>query len=354
MITTRYNFQNEPFIIAGPCSAESREQLEEVAAGLSEMPEVKAFRAGIWKPRTRPNGFEGVGLEGLQWLQEIKIEYKLPLIVEVAHPEHIDACLKAGIDMLWIGARTTGNPFSVQELSEALKGVDVPVFVKNPPTPDVKLWIGALERFLHMGVHELTAIHRGFHTFDNKPYRNAPLWEIPIELKRVMPQIPIICDPSHICGIPDYIASVSQKALDLEMQGLMIEVHPNPRKALTDAKQQLNILQFRQLMSMLVFRSACTEKPDHLEELRASIDELDDEFLRILSRRFQVITEMGILKRDQNLTILQLDRWNTLLNDRLQKGTDLGIDSRFILRLLEIIHDESIRLQEEVMNRKGE
>jgi chorismate mutase len=250
----------ETLLIAGPCSAENEEQVLATAKALALNPKVKIFRAGIWKPRTRPDGFEGIGNQGLQWLKKVKETTGLLTTVEVATTNHIEECLKHGVDILWIGARTVGNPFSMQELAEVLKGVDIPVLIKNPLNPDLKLWLGAIERLNNVGINKIAAIHRGFYTYNSKPYRNSPMWEIPIELKRIVPDLPIICDPSHIAGDKKLIASVSQRALDLEMDGLMIEVHPDPKNALTDAKQQLTPDEFTVLIDGLIFRNEIGSK----------------------------------------------------------------------------------------------
>jgi chorismate mutase len=342
----------EPLIIAGPCSAESEEQLSETAQILALNPKVKIFRAGIWKPRTRPDGFEGIGSIGLRWLKKIKESTGLLTTVEVANPLHIEECLKNDIDILWIGARTVGNPFSMQEIAEALKGIDIPVMIKNPLNPDLKLWIGAFERLNNVGINKLMAIHRGFSAYNSKPYRNAPYWEIPIELKRIVPGLPIICDPSHIAGDSNLIAQVSQRALDLEMNGLMIEVHPNPKAALTDAKQQLTPDAFKYLLDNLIFRS---EKGNNtfqnkLANLRAKIDIVDDELIQILAKRMNLVSEIGNFKKEHNITILQLKRWNEIINNRLEKAEQMGLDRSFILHLLEIMHQESIQIQNDILN----
>lgn len=343
----------EPLIIAGPCSAESEKQITETAQLLSLNPKVKIFRAGIWKPRTRPDGFEGIGSIGLKWLKKIKKSTGLLTAVEVATPSHIEECLKNEIDILWIGARTVGNPFSMQEIAESLKGFDIPVMIKNPLNPDLKLWIGAFERLNNVGIKKLMAIHRGFSAYNSKPYRNAPYWEIPIELKRIVPELPIICDPSHIAGDPNLIAQISQRALDLEMNGLMIEVHPNPKEALTDAKQQLKPEVFNNLLDNLIFRSETGNNTfqHKLANLRAKIDIVDDELIQILAKRMQLVNEIGIFKKEHNITILQLKRWNEIINNRIEKAEQLGLDRNFILHLLEILHQESIQIQNDILNK---
>jgi len=343
---------SEPLIIAGPCSAESEEQLLATANALSLNSKVKIFRAGIWKPRTRPDGFEGIGNIGLQWMHKVKETTQLLTSVEVATPLHIEECLKHGIDILWIGARTVGNPFSMQELAEVLKGVDIPVMVKNPLNPDLKLWLGAFERLNNAGINKIVALHRGFYAYNSKPYRNAPFWEIPIELKRLVPDLPLICDPSHIAGVRSLILSVSQRAIDLEMDGLMIEVHPEPQKALTDSEQQLNIYDFNQLMDSLVFRNETGNKAfqNKLANLRAEIDIVDDELIHILAKRMKLVNQIGEFKKENNITILQLKRWNEIINNRLEKAEQMGLDKTFIIQLLEILHQESIQIQNDILN----
>lgn len=346
--------ENEPLIIAGPCSAESEEQLTEIAHTLSQNGKVKALRAGIWKPRTRPNGFEGVGEMGLKWLNEIKLKYGLLTAVEVASPKHVELCIKYNIDILWIGARTTGNPFSIQEIADSMKGFDIPVLVKNPLNPDLKLWIGALERLNQSGITSLAAVHRGFNTYNSQPYRNTPLWEIPIELKRLIDNLPIINDPSHIAGKRSLIFDISQKAINLEMDGLMIEVHHKPDMALSDSKQQITPQQFDELMSSLVFRSDFRNEitQNQLFKLRTLIDSLDDELIRILSKRMEIVSQIGEFKKQNNITILQIKRWNEIINDRLQKAEKMGLSKQFISKLLEILHQESIQIQNEILNSK--
>ncbi len=345
---------NEPLIIAGPCSAENEEQLLQTATELAKIPAVKIFRAGIWKPRTRPDGFEGVGKIGLKWLKQIKKTTGLLTAVEVATPKHIEECLQHEIDVLWIGARTVGNPFSMQELAKALKGVDIPVMIKNPLNPDLKLWLGAIERINRVGIKRIAAIHRGFYTYNSKPYRNAPLWEIPIELKRILPDLPIISDPSHIAGNKNVLNSVAQKALDLEMQGLMIEVHPKPEKALTDAQQQITPEAFTELLSTLVFRKekGTVEFENKLHHLRSIIDEADDELIDILARRMNLVTQIGEYKKQNDITILQIKRWNEIITMRLKKAKTLGLDLDFVQKLLEIIHEESMQIQNDILNKE--
>lgn len=345
---------SHPILISGPCSAESEEQLMTTAKGLSQVPNVIVFRAGIWKPRTRPNGFEGVGNIGLEWLKKVKEETGLLTTVEVANPRHVEEAIKHNVDILWLGARTVVNPFSVQEIAEVLQGVDIPVMIKNPVNPDIKLWIGAFERINRAGITKLAAIHRGFYFFESSPFRNAPMWEIPIELKRLYPSLPIFCDPSHICGNKDLIPFVSQKALDLEMDGLMIESHYNPKVALTDANQQLTPEELANIFSKLVIRdeSGTIEFETKLDELRTEIDKLDAELLDILMQRMKIVEEIGEYKRDNNITILQIKRWNEIIKNRLAHGTKLGLSKEFLLKILQLVHKESIQKQTDIMNRK--
>jgi chorismate mutase len=349
-------YQKRPFIIAGPCSAETEEQVISTARTLSKIPQVKVFRSGIWKPRTRPGAFEGVGVKGLVWLQRVKMETGLLVAVEVANPQHVEQAMEHGIDILWIGARTVVNPFSVQEIGEALRGTDIPVMIKNPLNPDLKTWLGAIERMNQVGISKLIAIHRGFSFFNRSPFRNAPMWEIPIELKRLWPELPVITDPSHICGNREMILPTAQKALDLAMNGLMIEVHPNPAKALTDKNQQITPDHLRSLLSALVVRK---ESGSHafagkLEELRSEIDKLDEELIDILARRMGIAEEIGHYKKENRITILQLKRWSQLTRDRIENGMKLGLSQEFILKLLAAVHEESIQRQINVMNEDEE
>jgi chorismate mutase len=342
-----------PLVIAGPCSAESEEQVMATARELVKIPQVKVFRAGLWKPRTRPSAFEGVGKRGLQWLSQVKKETGLLTTVEVANPKHVEEALKYGIDILWIGARTVVNPFSIQEISEILRGVDIPVMVKNPLNPDINIWIGALERIYQAGIRKLIAVHRGFSFFTHTPYRNAPMWEIPIELKRLYPGLPVLVDPSHISGEKSLLFPVAQKALDLEMDGMMIEVHIRPHEALTDADQQITPEMLRELIAGLVIRkeSGTQEFANKLEELRSEIDKLDEELIDILGRRMNIVEEIGKYKKENNITILQLKRWSRIIQDRVKTGNRIGLSKEFLLKLLEALHEESIQRQTDVMNR---
>ncbi|MCB9187241.1 MAG: bifunctional 3-deoxy-7-phosphoheptulonate synthase/chorismate mutase type II [Flavobacteriales bacterium] len=348
---------DRPFVIAGPCSAETREQVLETAKGLKDL-NVDLLRAGVWKPRTRPGKFEGIGEEAIAWLKEAGNLIGKPVTVEVASAAHVELALKGGVDVLWIGARTTVNPFMVQEIADALKGTDVPVLVKNPVNPDVELWIGAIERFQSVGLTKLGAIHRGFSTFQKSPFRNSPNWNIPIELKRRMPDVPIICDPSHICGSRDLLGEVAQKAIDLNMDGLMLETHRDPSQAWSDAEQQVTPKELAAILSELVWRnpnSLDLEVKAKLEELRATIDGFDRDILDLLIERLEVSRKIGEYKKDHNITILQHQRWNEILHDReaYVKGKQLSM--RFLHKFLEAIHEESIQQQTDVMNaRKAE
>ena len=349
------NVKEAPVVISGPCSAESEEQVLSTAIEISKIPNVKIFRAGIWKPRTRPGLFEGVGTKGLVWLQKVKEQTGLLTAVEVANPEHIDLALKYNVDILWIGARTVVNPFSLQELANSLIGVDIPVMVKNPVNPDINLWIGALERINLSGIKRLVAIHRGFYFFDKTPYRNAPMWEIPIELKRMIPNLPVICDPSHICGEREMLLDVAQKALDLEMNGLMIESHIDPDNALTDPQQQITPENLSRLISSLIVRKkeGNIDFESKLEELRTEIDKIDAELINILSRRMGLIDEIGKYKKDHDITILQLKRWSNIVEGRLKTGLKSGLKREFLQKLLEIVHIESIQRQTEIYSKKN-
>jgi chorismate mutase len=340
--------RSRPYYFFGPCSAESPEQLYKTAAGIAANFQEVIFRAGVWKPRTRPNTFEGIGVEALEWLQEIKRQFKFQLTTEVANAEHVEACLKAGIDILWIGARTTVNPFSVQEIADAIKGVDIPVFVKNPINPDFSLWMGALERINKAGIKKLGAIHRGFHMTDNGPYRNAPNWDLAIHLKASLPDMPMICDVSHISGKPQLIPHVAQKAIDLDMDGLMVETHIHPEKALSDREQQLTPAQLKTLIEQLTPKnksSADEEFKGKLELLREEIDKIDDDLLERIATRMELAKQIGEYKKNNKVTVLQVNRWQEILNRSLKSGNALGLSEKFVRGLLNAIHDESIRQQ---------
>jgi chorismate mutase len=345
-----------PILISGPCSAESEEQMMSTARELAKTGKVNILRAGIWKPRTRPNSFEGVGEPGLEWLVNAGKEMGIPTATEVANAQHAEACMKAGVDILWIGARTTVNPFSVQDIADAIKGVDIPVIVKNPINPDLQLWIGAMERIHQAGIRRLGAIHRGFSSFEQTPFRNAPKWEIPIELKTMFPDLDIICDPSHIAGNRDLLGMISQKALDLDMAGLMLESHIEPAVALSDAKQQVKPERLAQIMDELTIRESSSTSAafiSKLDSFRGSIDELDEEIMQKLSARMEIAAKIGEYKRDNNVTILQVNRWDEVMQRRTNLGTALGLSEPFMRKLLQLIHKESIRRQTAVMNQEA-
>ncbi len=340
-----------PLIMAGPCSAESEEQVMETAGKLKEYG-IHIFRAGIWKPRTRPNAFEGIGKEGLPWLKRVKEELGMYVAIEVANVKHVYEALKHGIDIIWLGARTTANPFAVQEIADSLQGVDIPVMVKNPINPDVELWIGAIERINNAGINKLAAIHRGFSSYNKTLYRNNPEWEIPIELKRQIPDLPVITDPSHICGSRDLLFEVSQKAMDLEFSGLMIESHYNPDTALSDPQQQLTPDQLNKLISRLVLRKPNVQDQllSTLEELRHQIDNYDDKLMEILELRMNIAKQIGEYKKQNNITILQTGRWDEVLRSRIEEARRKGLSEDFIIKVFRAIHEESINNQTRIMN----
>ncbi|MCD8165581.1 MAG: bifunctional 3-deoxy-7-phosphoheptulonate synthase/chorismate mutase type II [Bacteroides sp.] len=340
---------NRPLVIAGPCSAESEEQVLSTARLLAGKG-IKIFRAGIWKPRTKPGGFEGIGVEGLGWLKTVKKETGMYVATEVATAKHVYEALKQGMDMLWVGARTTANPFAVQEIADALQGVDIPVLVKNPVNPDLDLWIGALERINNAGLKRLGAIHRGFSSYDKKIYRNLPQWHIPIELRRRLPNLPIFCDPSHIGGKRELIAPLSQQAMDLNFDGLIIESHCNPDKAWSDASQQITPDVLDYILNLLVIRKE-TQTTENLSELRNQIDECDNTLIEILSKRMRVAREIGTYKKEHDMTILQTGRYNEILDKRGSQGALCGMDADFIKKVFEAIHEESVRQQMEIINK---
>ncbi len=336
-----------PLVIAGPCSAETEEQVMSTAQQLANNG-IKIFRAGVWKPRTKPGGFEGKGLEALPWMQRVKAETGMLLATEVATPEHVEAALKAGVDILWVGARTTANPFSVQAIADALKGIDVPVLVKNPVNPDIELWTGALMRINGAGITRLGAIHRGFSSVDQKLYRNAPMWHIAIELKRRFPSLPIITDPSHMGGRRDMVAPISQQAMDLGFDGLMIESHCNPDCAWSDANQQVlpEVLDF--ILDRLVVRDYI-ETTESLNQLRKQIDELDNNLMDLLTKRMRVSREIAEYKRQHNMTVVQTTRYSEILDKRAVQGQLCGMSPDFVKTVYEAIHSESVRQQVEIM-----
>jgi len=344
-----------PNLISGPCSAETEQQVLETARQLAATNRVHVLRAGIWKPRTRPNSFEGVGEIGLEWLKKAKEETGLLTTTEVANAQHVELCLKHGVDILWIGARTTVNPFSVQEIADALKGVDIPVLVKNPINPDLQLWIGSIERINAAGITRLGAIHRGFSYYGESIYRNKPMWEIAIALKAQFPNLPIFCDPSHISGRRDLLLSVAQKAMDLGMNGLMLESHIDPDKAWSDAKQQITPEKLVELLEGLYVRNNNTDNivfTHQLADLRKKIDHIDEEVIRLLGERMKIAEAVGEFKKENNVTILQLDRWKEVVKSRSAWAREMGLTEEFIEKYLEQLHKESIRTQTRVMNSK--
>ncbi|MCF0198864.1 MAG: bifunctional 3-deoxy-7-phosphoheptulonate synthase/chorismate mutase type II [Bacteroidaceae bacterium] len=338
-----------PMVIAGPCSAETEEQVMTTAQQLASQG-IKIFRAGVWKPRTKPGGFEGHGEPALPWMQRVKAETDLLTATEVATPQHVEAALKAGIDILWVGARTTANPFAVQALADALRGVDVPVLVKNPVNPDLELWIGALLRLNAAGIQRIGAIHRGFSSIDQKLYRNTPMWHIPIELHRRFPTLPILCDPSHIGGRRDLIAPLCQQAMDMGFEGLMVESHVNPDAAWSDAKQQVmpDVLDF--ILDRLVVRDNA-EMTESLASLRKQIDEMDDHVMDILTKRMRVSREIATYKREHNMGVVQATRYTEILEKRAAQGSLCGMDPEFIKKVYEAIHEESVRQQIAIINK---
>lgn len=339
----------KPMIIAGPCSAETEEQVMCTAQELANKG-IKIFRAGIWKPRTKPGGFEGIGAEGLQWMQQVKKETGMYVATEVATAKHVEAALEASIDLLWVGARTSANPFAVQELADSLKGIDVPVLVKNPVNPDLELWIGAMERLNQAGITRLGAIHRGFSSYDKKIYRNLPQWHIPIELRRRIPTLPIMCDPSHIGGKRELIAPLCQQAMDLGFDGLIVESHCNPDKAWSDASQQVTPAVLDYILNLLVIRKE-KQTTENLHELRSQIDECDNNLIEVLAKRMRVAREIGTYKKEHSMQILQTGRYNEILDKRGAQGALCGMDADFIKKVFEAIHEESVRQQMEIINK---
>ncbi len=338
-----------PILISGPCSAETEGQVLSTAKMLAEGG-VKIFRAGIWKPRTKPGGFEGIGKEGLQWLRRVKMETGMLTSTEVATAEHVYQALKGGVDMLWIGARTTANPFAVQEVADALRGVDIPVLVKNPVSPDLELWIGGMQRIYNAGIRRVGAIHRGFSTYDKTIYRNQPQWAIPIELRRRMPELPIFCDPSHISGDRKLVKPISQQAMDLGFNGLIVETHCNPCDAWSDASQQLTPDDFKQMIAELVIRDAKIST-ENLGALRQQIDELDSAMLELLSKRMRVSREIGTYKKEHNMPVLQATRYEEILDSRAKSAAAMSMDEKFVKTILEAIHEESVNQQISIINK---
>ena len=334
-------------IIAGPCSVESREQLREVTAALAAMPQVTMIRAGVWKPRTRPGAFEGLGEPALRWMQEFSSEYGVRYCCEVARPEHIALCRQYGIDTVWLGARTTTNPFMVEEICAALHGSGMAVMVKNPVCPDLRLWLGALERLDAAGISKVSAIHRGFSLYTNRGYRNAPMWEVVMELRRERPDLPILCDPSHIGGRQELVAPLARTAMQLDYDGLMLEVHPNPEQAWSDAAQQLTPSQLQALLDTLPLAPHASQSSPALLPLREQIDTIDHELLSLLAKRMDVSRRIANIKQETQMPVYQSKRWESVVADRLQQAESLGLDTAFTKELLEKIHAESIRIQME-------
>ncbi|WP_266206343.1 bifunctional 3-deoxy-7-phosphoheptulonate synthase/chorismate mutase type II [Pontibacter kalidii] len=344
--------QGHPLVIAGPCSAESEEQVMQTAGALKQLG-IHLFRAGIWKPRTRPGSFEGVGTQGLAWLHRVRRELGMKVATEVATARHVEEALKQEIDVLWIGARTTVNPFAVQDIADALRGVDIPVMVKNPVNPDLALWIGAIERIYHAGVTDLAAIHRGFSSYQKLKYRNAPVWQIPIELKARYQNLPVIVDPSHIGGKRELIFPVSQKALDLGYDGVMIETHLNPEKALSDAEQQVTPEGLKAILAKLQVRKTNyddAELVNRAEELRLQIDAADHDVIAALARRMALVEQIGVYKKQNNVQVLQLERWMEIFRTRGEWAEDAGLHPAFIEELYKLIHVESIRKQTQILD----
>ena len=345
-----------PSVIAGPCSAETEEQVMETAKGLKDLG-INVFRAGIWKPRTHPGSFEGIGTEGLGWLQKIKKEYGLKVSTEVASERHVYECIKFGVDLVWLGARTTANPFLVQEIADALKGTDIPVLVKNPVNPDLDLWIGALERLNRAGVKKLGVIHRGFSTFEKIKYRNDPQWQVAIELRSRYPELPFFVDPSHLGGSTDYIREISQRSLDLGFEGLMIESHCNPSCAWSDAKQQLTPPELSDLLyNQIVVRDADSDSPqwkENIDQLRAKIDVIDENLLYTLASRMKVSRQIGQYKKDNNVAILQASRWDAVLAKVVEKGKEYDLPEKFLTAVFNAIHEASVEAQNEIISNRS-
>ncbi len=338
-----------PYVIAGPCSAETEEQVMTTAQQLADKG-CHIFRAGVWKPRTKPGGFEGNGEKALPWMARVKKETGMLIATEVATPEHVELALKYGMDILWVGARTSANPFAMQALADSLRGVDIPVLVKNPVNPDLELWIGALERINQAGIKRLGAIHRGFSSYDKKIYRNLPMWQIPIELHRRIPGLPVFCDPSHIGGSRELVAPLCQQAMDLGFDGLIVESHCNPDCAWSDAKQQVTPDVLDYILSLLVVRDKAVTT-EGIVQLRKQIDELDNQLMELLSKRMRVCREIGQYKKEHNMTVLQTTRYNEILDKRGAQGSLCGMDADFVKRVFEEIHEESVRQQMEIINK---
>lgn len=347
-------WSKRPLIISGPCSAETEEQVSETVRRLANTGKVDVIRAGIWKPRTRPGSFEGIGTRGLPWLQQARKQTGLPTTVEVATGKQVEDALTFDVDILWLGARTTVNPFSVQEVADALRGVDVPVLIKNPINPDLELWTGAVERVAKAGVGQIGLIHRGFSSYGNTEYRNAPMWHLAIEMKRRNPTMMLINDPSHICGRRDILLDVAQKAIDLDYDGLMIESHIDPDNAWSDAKQQVTPEKLAEMLDAIVWRKEDINSEEYhaaLEKFRQQINHLDDELMQVLGQRMKIAEKIGEYKKNNNITILQTNRWNEILERAFAKGELLGLSKEFITKYFDAVHMESINHQNKIMNR---
>ena len=344
---------DNPLLISGPCSLETEKQALDTAKLLAKDKRVFVYRGGVWKPRTRPGMFEGVGSVGLKWLQLVKQETGLPVGTEVANAQHTEEAMKAGLDVLWIGARSTASPFVVQEIADVVKGSNAVVMVKNPVNPDVQLWMGAIERVYQAGIKNIVAIHRGFTPFKETKYRNYPNWQTVIELRRLMPNLPIICDPSHIAGKREYLFEISQKAFDMGLEGLMIESHIDPSCALSDAAQQLTPADLAKLLDRLVIRHETADNPEfetRLDVLRNRIDAIDVELLETLSSRVEIVKQIGRYKKENNVTALQINRWAQLMEDRVNLGKKLQLNDNFVKILFQLIHEDSVRMQTEIMD----
>lgn len=344
------NANSRPLLIAGPCSAESEEQVLSTARQLKSHG-INIFRAGVWKPRTKPGCFEGHGVKALPWFQAVKAETGMKVATEVATPEHVEAALKAGIDIFWIGARTSTNPFAVQAIADALKGIDIPVLIKNPINPDLELWIGAIERINRAGIQRLGAIHRGFSSYDHKIYRYQPMWQIPIELRRRIPEIPVLCDPSHMGGKREFIAPLCQQAMDLGMDGLIVESHCKPDEAWSDASQQVTPDTLADIIQSLVIRHE-TESTENIAILRRQIDDIDNQIIDIIAKRMRVCREIGQYKKDHDMTIVHAQRYSEIIEKREQQGDMLGVDKDFISNIFGLLHQESVRQQMNIINKQ--
>ncbi len=342
-----------PLLIAGPCSAETEEQLYDTAKAIKQLG-INIIRAGVWKPRTRPNSFEGMGIQALKWIRDIKSDLGVSFATEVASPVHVQEALYHGVDVLWIGARSTVNPFTVQDIADSLKGVDNPVFVKNPVNPDLSLWIGAIERIQNAGVKKIGAIHRGFSSYQKTRFRNQPNWRIPLDLKKNFPYIPLICDPSHIAGQRSILQEVSQRAADLDFDGLIIETHRDPDNAWSDAKQQITPERLGELLNEIRFRKPTSRNKEyiiHLEEMREQIDHLDYELFEVLSSRMKIVDQIGHFKKNNNVTIFQKNRWKEIMDTRSDWAKKLDLSPDFAEDLFKLIHENAIRRQDEIMNK---